>query len=182
VGLVPLGGWGRASQPVVRALAVLPGGRRVLTACQNTENARLIDLTSQTEVQQYLCRSRSGVSLWGAAVVALDLHEDGERLLTGGWDRLVRVWSVSSARELRRFAGHRRWWRWWTVTGVAWLSGDRALSAGGDGAVWVWDTLTGRALASLPQPSGVTCLARSPCGRFVALGCRDGIVRLVPVD
>ncbi|HYT92421.1 MAG TPA: WD40 repeat domain-containing protein, partial [Gemmataceae bacterium] len=90
-------------------------------------------------------------------------------VLTGSFDKTVRLWDVTTGQEVRRFDGHTD-----AVLSVA-LSADgrRALSGSLDKTVRLWDVQTGQELRRLDQQSGirsgVTCVAFSADGkRFLA--------------
>lgn len=96
---------------------------------------------------------------------------DGRLLVSGGEDQTVRVWEVSTGRELRRLdlasevAAV-------TVTG----DGQRVVSASMDGALLVWDVVTGRRTHTLrPERPGARCylwaLTTAADGRLI---CWDG--------
>ena len=59
---------------------------------------------------------------------------DGKRILSGSYDRTVRLWDVESGREVCRFFGHTNW-----VWGVAVSSdGKLGLSGSRDKTVRLW--------------------------------------------
>lgn len=68
---------------------------------------------------------------------------DGKRVLTGGYDRTVRLWDLETGHCLRVFKGHTA-----AVFSVAWSTDQRrALSCGSDDrTVRLWDVETGRCL------------------------------------
>jgi WD40 repeat protein len=62
------------------------------------------------------------------------LSPDGRRILSGGQDKTVRLWDVSSADEIDHFAGHTN-----TVLAVAFSpDGRRALSGSIDQTARYW--------------------------------------------
>jgi WD40 repeat protein len=97
---------------------------------------------------------------------------DGKRLALCGSEDL-RLWDVTTARELARLRGHQG-----IVFRVCFSSDGRHLaSAGQDKTVRVWDGLTGRALHTLTGHDGfVTRVSFSPDGRRLASA--DGVARL----
>ena len=59
---------------------------------------------------------------------------DGKRLVSGGYDNLVRVWDAESGKELRQYEGHSG-----AVGGVAFFpDGKRIASASFDGTARIW--------------------------------------------
>jgi WD40 repeat protein len=72
-------------------------------------------------------------------VTSVSLSVDGRRVLSGGGDRTIRLWSVPDARQVRELIGHKR--PVWSVAFVP--GGKRAVSAGYDEVAKVWDLETG---------------------------------------
>jgi WD40 repeat protein len=108
-------------------------------------------------------------------VQALALARDAGRALSGGADKVVRLWETAGGRELRRFKGHTE-----AVLGVA-LSpdGSRVLSGGADQTVRLWNAQTGKELArDTESQAAVTCVSFSPDGLYALAGSADGTLRL----
>ncbi len=101
-------------------------------------------------------------------VAAVAVAPDGRTAVSGGFDRSVRLWDLTTAQELRRLDGHTA-----PVLGVA-LSPDgrRALSGSLDRTVRVWDVGTGREVLRLDGfRSGVAAVAFAPDGKRFAAAC-----------
>jgi WD40 repeat protein len=110
---------------------------------------------------------------------------DGNRIITGSGQPLqsgmshpdftVRLWDLSSGREVRRFEGHTH-----VVTSVA-VSPDaqRILSGSYDQTMRLWDLVTGKELHCFRgHTERIRSVAFSPAGRWVASGSFDQTVRL----
>jgi WD40 repeat protein len=139
-------------QDMVVAVALSPDGRRALEA-----SGSVLTLWD-ADAGQVLLRLEAGGKLMGARVRA-----DWRRALTGGKDRIIRLWDLETGRLVRTLEGH--------TGGVRHLAfspdGLRVLSAGDDGALRLWDLEVGRCLCTFaigPAPL-LSQLRFSPDGR-----------------
>jgi WD40 repeat protein/serine/threonine protein kinase len=99
---------------------------------------------------------------------------DGRLAVSGGADKQLRLWKVSSGRCLRTFKGHTD-----TVTAAAWSpDGQFVLSGSGDRTMRLWEVSSGRCLRIFAHKGCVTSLAWSPDGRFALTGGADRTVLL----
>lgn len=104
---------------------------------------------------------------------------DGRHILTGGGDKLLRLWDVTTDKEVRRFQGHAH-----TVLCAAFApDGRRVVSGGMDNTIRVWDADAGRELLRLDgHADAVNAVAFSPDGGRVVSGSADGTVRVWDAD
>jgi WD40 repeat protein len=113
----------------------------------------------------------------GAEDAAFDPAAD--RIVSGGSDGTVRLWTLDGQPAAAPFQGHEGW-----VLSVAFSSsGDRVVSTGGDGTVRLW-TLDGRA-ATAPfrgHEGKVYDVSINPSGDRIVSAGRDGTVRLWTLD
>ena len=78
-------------------------------------------------------------------ITSLAFNAESNRLVTGGADRLVKVWDVSSGKELHSFAGHAG-----SVAAVLFgPDGKQVYSGSTDGTVKIWDLAAGKEAATL---------------------------------
>src|SRR5262249_47778030 len=98
---------------------------------------------------------------------------DGQRIVSGGYDKMVRVWDAATGQETLTFHGHLD-----PVLSVA-ISPDgrRIVSGSGDKTVKVWDP-TGQALHPLYVNRPVLSVAVSPDGRRIVTGSYDKTVQV----
>ena len=127
-------------------------------------------------------------------VTSVCFSRDGCNALSGGRDSTVRLWEVSSGRELRRFEAFARYNSW--VTSVCFSpDGHYALSAGvaeglsvgreinfwdaGDTTPWLWEVSSGRKLRCFEgHTNQVTSICFFPEGRYALSGSKDKTLRL----
>jgi WD40 repeat protein/serine/threonine protein kinase len=110
-----------------------------------------------------------------APVWALAFSPDGTTLVSGGGDGDLYLWdSRTGERRAGPLAGHSG-----GVSVVTFVNGDRLLTAGDDGLVWVRKATGGPLGEPLgPHPGGVTGMAVAPDGTSLAVADRQGTLRL----
>lgn len=108
-------------------------------------------------------------------VDSVALSADGRYAVTGGSDRTVRVWDLSTGRLLRLLEGFGG-----TVRAVAFTpDGQNVVVAGDDQSVWVREWSTGRLEQTMESRGGpVNSVALSPDGRRAVTGSSDGKIRV----
>ncbi len=111
----------------------------------------------------------------GGWVSSVAFSPDGRLFVSGSNDETIRLWDVSSGKEVRRLEGHEK-----TVFSVAFSPDGRLLASGSvDPTIRLWDVTTGIELRRLEgHESFVLSVAFSPDGRFLASGSADLTVRL----
>lgn len=112
------------------------------------------------------------------AITRLKLTADGSTLLTTGADGAVRLWATDAPRPPRCTVEG-------AEAGIADLSADGSLLVigGKDRTVRLYDGHSGKPLAApLPHPAAVRAVRIAPDARSIAIGCADGVVRLVDRD
>lgn len=112
----------------------------------------------------------------GGPVKAVRINAAGDRVLTGSFDYSMIHWDVSGEEPeiLGRFDMHDG-----AVNTVQFLpDGKRALSAGDDGFVWLWDLDSGELIRKFEgHTAKIVDIALSPDGRLAATASWDRTIR-----
>ena len=161
----------------VNSVVVAPDGRVAVSAGQDGV-IRIWDVASGKELRRCVGLTEH--------VMALALSPDGRTILSGGggqyrdghWlqgsDFDLRLWDLSTAKEIRRYEGHTG-----KVTSVAFSpDGKRAVSGSWDGTLRLWEVETGKELRVVDA----SCAAGSRpwlSRRRVARRSRAGSDRLI---
>jgi WD40 repeat protein len=104
----------------------------------------------------------------------MDYSADGKHLVTGGLDRLIKLWNPDTGKLERVFSGHLGF-----VVGVHFTPDQkRLISQSRDGTVRIWDVANGKQLLSLTDPLfndvWTWCVGVSRDGRrVVSAPCRQ---------
>lgn len=170
------------TQPV-RAVRFSPNS---FTALSGADDGSLIlwDLDSGEERQRLgIIRENTAsgtqVRAHVGAVRAVDFYPDGSKALSGGVDRLVRVFDLASGDQILELEGHND-----IVLAVrASPNGAYIASSSADGIIILWDATTGAELKRFIGHSGpVFDLAFSPDTRYLASGSGDDTLRIWSID
>ncbi len=157
----------------LETVALSPDGKAVATGSGWDNTVRLWDVTGA-----------SGRERWSSRVgqpFAVAFSPDGTKVAAGGWDSIIHVWDTATGKEFATTptAGHSGW-----VHAVRFLPDrKRLVTASEDGLVIVWDAARGKEVGRLQAPGPrAWCLALTPDGKTLAVGCHDHSVQLYDVS
>jgi WD40 repeat protein len=109
-------------------------------------------------------------------VWTLAFSPDGKMLVSGGWDRMIKLWDVPSG-ELLWSGSHSS-----HINGLAFSSDGRMVASSGGKETILWDVQRTEPVESLPSPCTVISVAWSPDGQLIATGDIVGNIRLWEID
>jgi tetratricopeptide (TPR) repeat protein len=109
-----------------------------------------------------------------AEVKGIATAPDGRYAVSAGLDKTVRVWDLSSAREIRHMEAVGQ-----LVALAVSPDGRRALTGGLEKTLQLWDLETGLELKRLVIDKSINALAISPGGTFGLAGINDGSIRVI---
>lgn len=103
----------------------------------------------------------------GGHVYSLAFSPKDQFLASGSIDNTVRVWQVSTGKEVQRFGGHDPW----VTSAVYSPDGNTLASAGADKVIRLWDVEAGKLIRDFKGHGGpVSCLQFSRKGDILASG------------
>lgn len=107
-------------------------------------------------------------------VYAVALSPDGKLLLTGSFDRSVRLWDVATGKEIRTYAGHQN-----QVLCVTFApDGLTFATSGSDNTAKIWDVPQRAPLRETILADAVTSAAISADGKLHAAAGKDGTIKV----
>eukprot|EP00283_Hemiselmis_rufescens_P013322 CAMPEP_0173443796 /NCGR_PEP_ID=MMETSP1357-20121228/30789_1 /TAXON_ID=77926 /ORGANISM="Hemiselmis rufescens, Strain PCC563" /LENGTH=241 /DNA_ID=CAMNT_0014409765 /DNA_START=1 /DNA_END=723 /DNA_ORIENTATION=+ len=103
-------------------------------------------------------------------------NKNGDRFITGSYDRTCKIWNTESGEELLTLEGHKN-----VVYAIAFNNpfGDKVITGSFDKTCKVWDSATGKLLHTLRGHSTeIVCLSFNQQGDVIATGSMDNTAKL----
>ena len=99
-------------------------------------------------------------------VISVDFSPDSSLLVSGSWDRSIRIWDVSTGEEIKNITARGQ------VDAVLFMPDGKSIaSTDRSGGLTIWDVASGKELLRVPAPTrSNSYLALSPDGRTIAIG------------
>ena len=163
----------------VDSIDFAPCGNKFAIACNNyLSSSYSVQIFSQDgSTGNFACQS----TLRGHNNVVSSLAfkpDDPNVLVTGSWDKTVKLWDLSTSTCLSTMRGHTD-----PVSSVCFSpDGAKIVSGSWDEKVLIWDAASGEQLCSLNVDAGfygVLSISFAPKGDMVAAGCSNGKIFFV---
>ncbi len=161
---------------IVKTAIFSHDGNSVLSRVEGEKGAIIVWNAADGKVKKFFIDEKF---LLGKA--AVQFSPDEKLIISGGGDKLVKIWDVASGKELKRLAGHED-----DISSVSFSPDGRyALSAGGrswskkDCTIRLWDVDSGKEIRKFTgHTDAIFSAAFSPDGKYIVSGGLDRTIRL----
>jgi cytochrome c/WD40 domain-containing protein len=156
---------------LVRALAFSPDGRRLAVAGGPSGRFGEIKIWDVQAAAPALVSTIQGHT---DTILAVAFSPDGATIASAGYDKLVKLWEVSTGKLVATLKEHSD-----AVYAVAFMPGGRQLvSAAGDRTLKIWDVATGKRVVTMSDAlDALYAVAVHPSGSHIAAAGADRMIR-----
>jgi WD40 repeat protein len=160
------------------SVAFSPDGKTL--ASDKSDTIKLWDVSTTQEISHLRGHSTRGIYLtqqdvYIELIYSLAFSPDSKILASGSKDCTVKLWEVSTGREIICLRGHTKY-----INSVAFSPDGKILASGSkDKTTKLWNVSTGQEIITLREHLyGVSSVAFSPDGKTLASGGGDSSIRL----
>ncbi|MSR30952.1 MAG: hypothetical protein EXR99_05540 [Gemmataceae bacterium] len=114
-------------------------------------------------------------------IYSLVTGPNGKQIVSGSFDKTIRVWEAATGKELRVYAGPQAHQQMVLSVGIN-PDGSLIASGSSDNTARVWDFPMSEPMVKLAAGDGIFSLAVTPDGKAAAAGLKDGTIRLWKVN
>ena len=110
-------------------------------------------------------------------VSSLALNSDNTKLVSGSWDKTIRLWDIASCKSDLLFKGHTK-----DVLCIGFSHDERLIFSGGmDNSLKYWNTKGDLRYDNTQFNGWVSCILNIQKGKnnYIAVGCWDGTVKIL---
>eukprot|EP00997_Jenningsia_sp_PLL12_P004317 NODE_1864_length_1047_cov_169.268537_g1515_i0.p1 GENE.NODE_1864_length_1047_cov_169.268537_g1515_i0~~NODE_1864_length_1047_cov_169.268537_g1515_i0.p1 ORF type:complete len:308 (+),score=79.75 NODE_1864_length_1047_cov_169.268537_g1515_i0:131-925(+) len=151
--------------------------RDVLSVAFSADNRQIVSGSRDQKLKVWntlgQCKytiSEEGHSDWVSAV-RFSANPQNPLIVSGGWDKVVKVWSLSNLKLLTNLLGHTGYVNTVTVS----PDGSLCASGGKDGTAMLWDLNKGEHLYELEAGDIIHSLTFSPCRYWLTAATESAI-------
>ncbi len=160
--------WIADQQSVVASIAELPSVRQNASLLLNRANENANNHPNETGN-----KSESNPDTVGNIVYSVSFSTDGQRLVTTGIDRTLRVWDLQTGAQSYLVENETAHWP------ALFSPDDQLLAATGDDfSLRVWAATSGQLVTSIPHQDQISDFAFSPDSTLLASASKDGTVAI----
>ncbi|WP_341737640.1 CHAT domain-containing protein [Microcoleus sp. CAWBG640] len=158
-----------------KELAALMQSLRAGVLVQRLKAEPSIELVGALQKVVLEVRERNRLETHSSQVLSVSFSPDSKTLASGSADNTVKLWDVSTGKEIRTLQGHSS-----AVYSVSFSPDGKTLASGSnDKTIKLWDVTTGKEIRTLKGHGNmVLSVSFSPDGKTLASGSGDNTIKL----
>ena len=157
------------------SLAFSPDGERIISGSMD----KLIKVWDANSGEELMTLEGHEA---GKGIAALDLSTDGKRIFSIGYDGIIKVWDAANGKELLTINTPLDKGEYGRSVAIS-PDGKRIIAGRNSKRVYEWDAATGEQLRTFRmQDQSVFIVEYSLDGRQIAMGCAEGMIKIVDTE